>query len=180
MLTIVIPEKELWDERNCCFINIKDTKIKMEHSLLSIARWEEKYEKSFLNVGPKTIEEELDYFKFMTITPNIDDSVYLCLTKENKEDIRDYIARKHTATTINTNGNKASNDQFITNELIYYWMVESGIPFECEKWNINRLMTLIEVVSNERGPKQKMSPEQTAAMYAARNKARRAKMNSKG
>ena len=181
MLTLVIPETEIWDEKNMCFIYVNKTKLKMEHSLLSLSKWEEKYEKPFLDNNKKTKEEELDYYKFMTTNPNVDDNVFQALTPEDLKVLDEYInKKKHTATRVPESKKPSNNSQFVTSELIYYWMLEAGIPYECEKWNLQRLLTLLQVVSNERGPKKKMTQEEVVADYAALNKIRRAKLKTKG
>lgn len=182
MLTLKIDGGELWDEQSNQFVYVKGKEIVMEHSLLALSKWEAKYEKALLDRNVKVTEDELlDYYRFMTVTPNVDPNLYLCLTLEHKRQIKEYMEAKHTATIVKHKPNQpVNNGKFISSELIYYWMIEMGVPFDCEKWNLNRLMTLIDVVATEQGPKQKMSQKDTAALYSAQNKARLAKMRAKG
>lgn len=186
MLTIVVPgreNRESWDERKEEFVilpPIKEKIIQLEHSLISISKWESKYCKPFINTKEKTNEEMMDYIKFMTITPNVDPSVYDRLSEENIRDISQYMEAPMTATTIkNTNQNKRSG-RFITSELIYCWMTQLNIPFECEKWHINRLMMLIQVCNEENKEPKKQSKRETAQNFAAINAANRKRFNSKG
>ena len=142
MLQIRIPEFEGWDDKNEVFVNKKAQNLTLEHSLVSISKWEAKYHKPFLSRDDKTEEETLDYVRFMTLTQNVDPEVYYRLTPDLINRIKDYIDDPMTATTINDK-NKGSNREIITSELVYYWMVSFNIPFECQKWHFNRLITLI-------------------------------------
>lgn len=178
MLKITIPENEMWDEANNKFVSIKETTLSLEHSLVSISKWESKYKKSFISSKDKTPEELLDYIKFMTLTQNVPDTAYAFLTRDNIEEINNYIGDPMTATTISDNGKRSR--EIITSELIYYWMFANQIPKECEKWHINRLMTLIGVFGAKNAPDKKMTKAQTAKRYAALNAQRRAKLHSKG
>lgn len=174
MLKITIPENELFDERRNEFINIKETTICLEHSLVSISKWESKYKKPFLSKEPKTQKETTDYIKFMTITQNVDPMVYYFISKENMKKINDYIDDPMTATIINDQSNKGG-EKIITSELIYYWMVALNIPFRCEKWHLNRLITLIRVCDIKNRQDNKMNSQQTANYHRAINAARRRK-----
>ena len=122
----------------------------------------------------------LDYIKCMTITQNVSDMVYSCLTPENINEIAEYISDPMTATWFSDESNSRTSSEVVTSELIYYWMTASGVPFSCEKWHINRLLTLIKICSIKNGKPKKMSQKETAARYKALNAARRAKLGSKG
>lgn len=179
MLQIRIPEFEGWDDKNEVFVNKKAQNLTLEHSLVSISKWEAKYHKPFLSRDDKTEEETLDYVRFMTLTQNVDPDVYYRLTPDLINRIKEYIDDPMTATTINDKG-KGSNREIITSELVYYWMVSFNIPFECQKWHFNRLITLIRVCSIKNQPQKKMSKSEILSRNAALNAARRQKYNSKG
>lgn len=180
MLPLYIPERELWDEAKQEIIYTKSAAIHLEHSLISISNWEMKWHVPYFD-EMKTDEQALDYIKCMTIEKNIDDSVYLGLTMDNIKAINEYMLDPMTATTIFEIKDKQKPKQKkITSELIYYWMIQFGIPFTCEKWHINRLIMLIRVCSEENKPKKKRSAQEIAAEQRALNAARRAKYNTKG
>ena len=179
MLRIVIPGQELWDEEKQEFINTKEQVLQLEHSLISLSKWEAKWCKVFLSKQEKTAEETIDYIKCMTTTPNVDPEVYTRLTKENIKEIEDYIAAPMTATYFSSNDNKPSREQ-VTSELIYYWMIALTIPFECEKWHLNRLLTLIKVCNIKNQPPKKMGKREIMSRNAALNAARRKQLNTKG
>lgn len=173
MLTIVVPSSELWDESNKCFISTKETTLVLEHSLVSISKWESKWHKAFLSKKEKTNEEVIDYVRCMTITQNVDPNVYLVLTSKNLEAVNKYISDPMTATYIPEEKNGAPNRDVPTSELIYYWMASMNIPFECQKWHLNRLLMLIQVFNYKNRPKKKHSQQELASKYAAMNAARR-------
>lgn len=143
MLNIIIPETEIFNEESSEFIQIKSTRIVMEHSLVSLSKWESFYKKPFLVRDEKTIEESLYYYQCMTITQNVDIKLFEYLSEENVKKINSYIDNSMTATTFTDRGGTCRD--IITAEVIYGWMVALRIPFECQKWHINRLMTLIRV-----------------------------------
>lgn len=181
MLQLKIPlTQEGWDEEKQEFVEPKYQILQLEHSLVSLSKWESKWCKSFISNNNKTDEEILDYIKCMTITQNVDPSVYRRLTRQNIEMINDYISAPMTATHFPEDKNGKHSREVITSELIYYWMVALQIPFECQKWHLNRLITLIRVCNIKNAPPKKMSKKATAGEYARLNAARRAKMNSKG
>ena len=181
MLQIKIPGREAWDETTEQFISFPDTVLSLEHSLISISKWESKWHIPFLGKGQKTPEQINDYVKCMTITPNVKDEVYSCLTSQNLNDIMAYINDPMTATTVKEReGGRRISREIITSELIYYWMVALEIPFECQKWHINRLMMLIQVCNIKGQPDKKMSKRSTAQQNAALNAARRSKAHSRG
>lgn len=180
MLTITIPANEVYNERTNEFIQVPGKTIQLEHSLISISKWESKWKIPFLDGKPKTHAQSIDYYRCMTITQNVDPMVYLGLTPELEKKINDYINDNRTATTFRKQGGKSRSREIITSELIYYWMVALEIPFECERWHLSRLLTLIEVTNIKNQPSKKMSKKDTMSQNRALNAARRAKTGSKG
>lgn len=180
MLKITIPGCELWDEVNETFITTKETTIQLEHSLVSLSKWESKWHKPFLKKDAKTVEETLDYIRCMTLTQNVDPNVYKFLTQENIDEINNYIEDSMTATWFAKDDNAKPNREVITSEILYYYMIALNIPFECQKWHLNRLITLIRVCSAKNQPDKKLSKKQALKNQAAINAARRKALNSKG
>ena len=182
MLTVIVPPGEMFDEENEIFIKTKGGTLQLEHSLISISKWEAKYKKPFLDTE-KSLEETLDYIRCMTVNPNVDSSVYLALTDENILDISRYISDPMSATTFSEipgQSKLGGRERKITSELIYYYMVAYQIPVEFEKWHINRLMTLIKICNIENQEPKKMSRSELAARNRSLNAARRAKYHTKG
>ena len=180
MLEITIPATEIYDEVNNEFVTTKEQTLKLEHSLVSISKWESKWCKPFISNDKKTVEETIDYIKCMTINKNVDPNVYQCLTAEQINKINEYISAPMTATWFTDKENKKTNREQITSELIYYWMVALQIPSEYEQWHLNRLLTLIRVCNIKNQPPKKMSKRDTLSRNAALNAARRKQMNSRG
>ena len=154
----------------------------MEHSLVSLSKWESRWHKPFLSSKnkTKTQEEILDYIRCMTLTQNVDPNVYYNLSRENCEKIQAYIDDPMTATTFNEINKPKTNSEIITSELIYYWMIAYNVPVEFEKWHLNRLLTLIKVCSIKNAPPKKMSKREIMNRNAALNASRRKAHNSKG
>ena len=180
MLRITIPAIELWDENKEEFINTKEQTLQLEHSLVSLSKWESKWNKPFLSKDTKTEEEELDYIKCMTITQNVDPNVYKFIPLNVREETKEYINAPMTATWFSEDKNTKSSSEQITSELIYYWMVAQNIPFECEKWHLNRLITLIKICNIKSQPPKKMGKKAIMSRNAALNAARRKQLNTKG
>lgn len=180
MLKITIPETELFDEQEERFIQVKEQTLSLEHSLVSISKWEAIYQKPFLSTDNKTNAETLEYIKCMTINQHVDPDVYLSIPASEMKKIKDYISAPMTATTFREVEGKAPNREIITSELIYFWMISYGIPFECEKWHINRLITLIRVCSIKNNPGKKMSRNDILNQNMSLNAARRKAMGSRG
>ena len=180
MLNITIPKQELYDEENNEFINLPEKTICLEHSLVSVSKWESKWKKPFLSKEPKTVEETIDYIKCMTITQNVDDKVYNYLSKKNIEDINKYIDDSMTATTFYDTRKNTGRQENITSELIYFWMISLNIPMECQKWHLNRLLTLIKICNIKNDSGKKMSRSEINSRNAALNAARRKKLNTRG
>lgn len=179
MLSIVVPEREYYDEDKNEFIHSKETTLQLEHSLVSLSKWESKWNKPFLSSKDKTDEEILDYIRCMTITQNVDPSVYLRLSKKNVEQIVNYINLPMTATTFSDREN-GKKGEIITAEIVYYWMISLNVPFECQKWHLNRLLTLIKVCSIKNTPPKKMSKNEILNRNRALNASRRRALGSKG
>ena len=181
MLRIKVPiTSECWDEEKGEFIPSKEVTLQLEHSLVSLSKWESKWCKPFLSNVEKTEEEVLDYIKFMTLTQNVDPEVYNHLTQENVNKINEYINAPMTATTFSDNKQGKGGREIITAELIYYWMVALNIPFECQKWHLNRLITLVRVCNIKNEPPKKMSKRDIMSRNASLNAARRKQFNTRG
>lgn len=180
MLKITIPEGELFNEETQEFLTCKEQTIQLEHSLVSLSKWESKWHKPFLGKEEKTFEETIDYVRCMTITQNVDPNVYKFLSNDNIKEINDYIGDPMTATTFNEIKGGSKSREIITSEVLYYDMIALNIPFECQKWHLNRLMTLIKVCDIKSQPPKKMSRRELMNRNAALNAARRKQLNSKG
>lgn len=196
MLKIEFPgtkAREAWDPKNEEFFYIPEQKpatLLLEHSLLSLSKWESKYHKPFLVQKKRgddkpvhDADEMLYYIECMTVN-NVDPDIYYRLTDEHIQQIGDYIADPMTATTINRRGSQGSSgprsNELVTSELIYYWMTVHQIPFECQKWHLNRLLMLIEVCNIKNAPQKKMSKADILRQNHAINSARRAKYHTRG
>ena len=179
MLKITIPGREMFNEKTQEFFETKEYTIQLEHSLVSVSKWESKWNEPFLSKKNKTAEQTLDYIKCMTITQNIDEIVYNALTTENINEINNYISAPMTATTFANDTIKKSNE-VITSELIYYWMISLNIPMECQRWHLNRLLTLVRVCNVKNQPPKKMSKKELMSRNAALNAARRKALHTKG
>lgn len=180
MLTITIPETELYDEKTNTFFTTQKKTIKLEHSLISASLWEAKWKRCFTSKPPSTAEETIDYIKCMCLDKNIDDLVFRAIPMEEYQKVLDYIADPMTATKITDRSNSRGNSEQLTTEVIYFYMTAFNIPFSCEKWHLNRLLTLIKVCSIKNGGDQKMGKHDIMNQNKALNAARRAKMHSKG
>lgn len=178
MLNIVVPDQEFFDEETQEFFTLKGQTLQLEHSLVSLSKWESKWNKPFLSKTEKTLKETIDYIKCMTITQNVKPYIYDMLTNENILDINKYIDSPMTATTFNVHNTPSR--EIVTSEIIYYWMISLNIPLECQKWHLNRLLTLIRVCNLKNAPSKKMSKKEIMSRNAALNAARRKKLNTKG
>lgn len=181
MLQILVPTTvESWDEEKEEFITPKYQVLQLEHSLVSLSKWESKWCKPFFDRKEKSVEETLDYIKCMTITQNVNPEVYNNLTQENINAINKYIEAPMTATTFSDNHKGSGSREIVTSELVYYWMVALNIPFECQKWHLNRLLTLIRVCNVKNQPPKKMSRREALSRNHALNAARRKQLNTRG
>lgn len=180
MLQITIPARELWDETNQEFKHTKETTIQLEHSLVSISKWESKWCKAFLP-SKKTIEETIDYIRCMTITQNVSPDAYINLSESNIKAINDYISAPMTAVFFNDNAKETGIfGDVITSELIYYWMFMHNIPVDFQKWHLNRLLALIRVCNIKSNPPKKISTQEVMKRNSALNAARKKQHNTAG
>lgn len=181
MLRITVPAAEFWDEVNEVFIYKKEQSLQLEHSLVSISKWESRWNKAFLGKQEKTEEEILDYVRCMTLTQNISPEVYTRLSGENYAAINAYIEAPMTATKFVDDPKKGGNRDVVTSELIYYWMISYNIPVDiCQKWHLNRLLTLIRVFNMKNSHPKKSSKREMWSRNTAMNAANRKRFGSKG
>ena len=181
MLRITVPiTPEGWDEVKQEFIPPREQVLQLEHSLVSVSKWESKWCKSFISNPNKTNEELLDYIKCMTITQNVSPDGYDHLTAANMREVDAYINAPMTATYFSEDKTGGRNRDTLTSELIYYWMIALNIPFECQKWHLNRLITLIRICSIKNQKPKTMSRSEVMRRNAELNAARRQQLNSKG
>ena len=175
MLKITIKGTEFFNQETGEFSYDKDTVLTLEHSLVSISKWEAKYHKPFLGDEKLTSEETIEYIKFMTLTQNVPPEVYNKIDNSTIKKISEYIRNPMTATWFSNSNKRGGVKRVITSELLYYQMVAYNIPFECQKWHLNRLITLLRVCEEENQPKKKKSQKDALMEQAAINRARRAK-----
>jgi hypothetical protein len=180
VLIIDVPAGSLWDEKNEEFIIFKGESLMLEHSLVSLSKWEQSSEKPFLGKEEKTTEETIDYIKVMTISPVNDPNVYLNLSSENFKEISEYIGRKMTATIFNETPGSKSSGEFITAEIIYFWMIGLQVPFEAQYWHLNQLLTLVKVINLKNQPAKPQGRQTTAQQRRALNDQRLAQMKTTG
>lgn len=180
MLKIRIPSKELWDEKQEMFIDTDPVELLLEHSLVSISKWESKHHKPFFTASDKTYSETIDYIRCMLLN---EEDINLEWILDNKviSQINEYIDDSQTATWFNKKEKKGKrSSETVTSELVYYWMIALNIPFECQYWHFNRLLTLIEVCNVKNEKPKKMSKKELYSRNSALNNLRRKQMNTHG
>jgi hypothetical protein len=180
MLTLEVPLSESFNEETKKFVPGEVFVLELEHSLASLSKWESHFEKPFLGKGEKTTEETIWYIKAMTLTPDVPDEIYDKLSGKNLRSIIDYIDAKMTATTITEHGPQTKNTEIITAEIIYHWLVALQIPFECQYWHLNRLLTLVKVCNLKNSPPKKVGRKTAAQQQRDLNAARRAQLGTRG
>lgn len=179
MLEITVSTDEIYLPARNQFVTIPACTLILEHSLISIAKWESKWHVPYLNAKKRSREQELDYIRCMAVGPVKNDLVFSILSPKNMSQIRGYIDNTMTATTFSKSSRPPSR-KTVTAEVLYCRMFANNIPMECQKWHLNRLLTLIRVCDEASGSHSKMNKQQTAAHYAEQNALRRAKYNTKG
>jgi oligoribonuclease NrnB/cAMP/cGMP phosphodiesterase (DHH superfamily) len=181
MLQITIPQVDMWDEQKEEFISSKERTLQLEHSLVSLSKWESRWCKAFLSNKEMTAEESIDYIRCMTITQNVPDDVYNAIPDSIIKEVSEYMALPMTATWFTDEDKKTSSGgETVTAELIYYWMISLNIPMECQKWHLNRLLTLIKVCNIKNQPPKKRSKKEIMSRNAALNAARKKQFNTSG
>ena len=180
MLIIIVPGVEMFDEQIQEFVTKGDVTLELEHSLVSLSKWESIYEKPFLSKDEKSTEEVIEYIKCMTLTPDVPDEIFYKLTEDNTTAINNYLDSKMTATWFSEAPGAPQSRDVITAELVYYWMITFQIPFECERWHLNRLFTLIRVCNIKQAKPIKMSRSEIAARNRELNAQRKAQLGTRG
>lgn len=180
MLKILVKGVDQWDEARETFVQTKDTELCLEHSLVSVSKWESKWHKHFIGNNDLSQEMLVDYIRCMTLTQNVNPEVYYAISEAQFTEIKEYIANPMTATWFSESSDQKHSRDIITSEIIYYWMIALQIPFECQKWHLNRLLTLIRVCNEKNQPEKKMSQSEIMRRNREINEARRRALNSKG
>lgn len=182
MLELTIASYQSYDRETKERVVVPSFTLQLEHSLVAISKWESKYEKPFLTNDAKSEEEIIYYTRCMTLNEDVPDRVFNRLSVEDIHDISEYISKKHTATWFSESEDKSvgGDNSVITSEVIYYWMVSLGIPFECETWNLNRLITLVRVINAKNQPPKKMNRTDAMARARALNRQRKAELKTRG
>lgn len=179
MLTITVPLAEGFSDEKQEFVVTDSFELELEHSLVSLSKWESRHEKPFLSKHEKTPEESIAYLKDMCLTENVPDEIWEKLSQKNLSDINAHINAKMTATWFNESNSKDQTNETITAELMYYWMVGLQIPFECQYWHLNRLITLVKVCNMKNQPEKKLSKQEAMQRHRELNEQRR-KSNGAG
>lgn len=184
MLEIVVPEQTKFNEKTNEFVCVKETTLKLEHSLLSVKKWESKWHVPFLGKKEKTAEEFLSYISCMTLNrEKINSDVYKCISPNDFVKITEYIKDAMTATWFSNNSRIGASNrtgEVVTAETIYYWMISYNVPVEFEKWHLNQLLTLLKMIHIKSGGERKMGKREAARQRAELNKQRRKAMKTKG
>ena len=180
MLRITIPDREMFDEQKQVFFTEPGGVLCLEHSLAAISKWEAEYKKPFFGKEEKTIPETLAYIRCMDLDPDTDPSLYRRLGRKELDAIRSYISDKQTATWFYEKPKNGPSREIVTSELVYYWMIALGVPFECQYWHFNRLQTIIRICIVKQEKPQKLGRSELASRNAALNAVRRAKLGSMG
>lgn len=184
MLKITVSAEEQWDDEKQEFLPaMKPVELTLEHSLISLSKWESKWHKPYLS-SKLNMEETKDYIRCMCLTQNVPDEVFNRIDAATINRVAEYIGETMTATWFGNENqahkNGRMNGEIITAEIVYYWMVSMNIPMECQKWHLNRLLTLVRVIGEKNSPPKKMSQNELARRYADINAQRKARLHTKG
>jgi hypothetical protein len=179
MLNLKVQLVEGFDNSTGKFVDLEVYELELEHSLVSLSKWEEFFHKPFLSDEKKTPEETLYYIQCMVLDGEIPDEVWGKLTEAHMQQINDYINDPHTGTTFSGGNDKPSRER-ISSELIYYWMTALQIDWQAQYWHLNRLMTLIKVANLKNQPQKKMNQREAAQRFADLNRQRLAANGGQG
>lgn len=177
MLEVTVYMDESYDEEQEKFVGTNPVRVRLEHSLVTVSKWEAVWEESFLNKDDKTHQQTVSYLAIMLKDKNLPGEIFRKLVEKHVPEVNEYITSKQTATTVPSTPDAEKDREIVTAELIYYWMIELGIPMECQHWHLNRLLMLIRVVNFKKNPKKTKT---TAADRRALNRARRQKLGTRG
>lgn len=180
MLRIIVPGEELYDETTETFSDVDSIVLDLEHSLISLSKWESEFQKPFLLPGGKSTEEVFGYIRAMIITPTFPSDILSRFTHENLSQVNDYIDSKQSATIFGEIPRHPARGEKITSELIYFWMITFNIPFQCETWHLNRLFSLIRICNIKNSKPKKMSRNELAQRNRDLNAARKAELGTTG
>lgn len=180
MLKLIVIGSEYFDNDTQTFETVGTVELELEHSLLSLSKWESKHQKPFLSNSGRSTEEVLDYIEAMIMTPEYPQDIIGRLDQSNLDAINKYIESKESATTFGSMPERRGRGEVITAELIYYWMVAFNIPFECERWHLNRLFALIRICNIKNSKPTKISRHEMMARNRELNEKRKAEFNTKG
>lgn len=171
MLAIVLPATDQFES----------LELDLEHSLISLSKWESKYEKPFFSSNGLAPEELMDYISMMIVGDRPPKNLRHRITSDQIMLISDYISSKQTATWFREEQNSKKTSEAVTSELIYYWLVQFNIDFyPTETWHINRLMTLVKICGIKQTPPKKMSKSEQAEHMRRLNAQRREQLGTKG
>lgn len=183
MLVLNVTGIELYNDKTEQFETTPDFTVTLEHSLVSLSKWESKHEKPFLGKDEKTLDETLDYIESMLVSSPafLPQGWVHRFSEEDLETIHNYIDAKRSATWFSDlNQRPENNGEVITSELVYYWLIAFQIPFECETWHLSRLFTLIRICSAKNSKPKKMTRSEIAARNRELNAKRKAELGTKG
>lgn len=180
MITIDLGTLEYYDSEKNEFVYEEGGKVRFEYSLKMLYEWEGKWKKAFLKGNKNlTTEEAVDFYIMMALDP-IDKKF---MTGEAMETLSKYVNDPQTATTFadGQNGNTSpSKGKIFTSEELYAMMITSNVPLDFENRNLNRLITILRVISVQNTPPKKMSKNDIYRQNAALNAERKARLNTKG
>jgi hypothetical protein len=180
MLTLFIEPIELFNEETQTFQTLDGFELELEHSLVSLSKWESITKVPFLSKTDKTPEDIRLYIEAMIISPIYPPNAVGRMTQSNIDQVNAYLESSESATTFGTMPEVKGRGETITSELIYYWMVAFNIPFECERWHLNRLFSLIRICNIKNTKPKKMTARQLAERNARLNEERKQKYQTRG
>ena len=173
MLTITVPGIDFWDSEREIFIVRDEFVLELEHSLVTLSKWEQKYEKPYLGPEKHSTEEVLGYVAAMAVTQDLSPEVLVRLSEDNFVEISEYINKKASGTFFSDVMPGKRSSEIITSELIYYWLSAFHIDFNpVENWHLTRLFNLLRVASVKNAPEKKRSRASIAQEQKALNEQR--------